>query len=45
MTGEMSWIKANGEDSNGDVYETHAYVARALRSKLRPFDVYVYEMT
>ena len=41
MTGEVSWIKPNGEDSNGDVYETHAKVARALRCKLRPFDVYI----
>ena len=31
MTGEMSWIKPNGEDSNGDVYEVHAQVARAMR--------------
>ena len=41
MTGEMSWIKPNGEDSNGDVYEVHAKVARALRCRLHPFDVYI----
>lgn len=41
MTGEVSWIKPNGEDSRGDVYETHARVARALRCKLLPFDAYI----
>ena len=40
MTGEMSWIKANGEDSNGECWPVHAEVARALRCKLKPFDVY-----
>lgn len=41
MTGEMAWIKPNGEDSNGDVYDIHAQVARALRCQLRPFDKYI----
>lgn len=41
MTGEMSWIKPDGTDSNGDVYTVHARVARALRCRLRPFDVYI----
>lgn len=41
MTGEMSWIKANGDDSNGENWHTHAKVARALRCRLRPFDVYI----
>ena len=41
MTGEMSWIKPNGEDSNGGCWEVHAKVARALRCRLRPFDVYI----
>jgi hypothetical protein len=41
MTGEMGWIKANGLDSNGDTWEVHAKVARALRCQLRPFDKYI----
>lgn len=41
MTGEMSWIKASGEASDGCTYDVHAKVARALRSKLRPFDTYI----
>ena len=41
MTGEVSWIKANGEDSRGDHYPVHAAVAKALRAPLRPFDVYI----
>ncbi|MBT9176517.1 MAG: hypothetical protein DDT20_00836 [Firmicutes bacterium] len=40
MTGEMSWIKPNGEDSNGETWGLHATVARALRCRLRPWDVY-----
>lgn len=40
MTGEMSWIKPDGTDSNGDLYPTHAALAKRLRCKLRPFDVY-----
>lgn len=40
MTGEMSWIKPDGTDSNGECWPTHAAVARALRCRLRPFDVY-----
>lgn len=41
MTGEMSWIKANGDDSNGESWPVHAEVARALRCRLRPFDYYI----
>lgn len=41
MTGEMAWIKPDGTDSNGDVYDVHAKVARALRCRLRPFDKYI----
>jgi hypothetical protein len=41
MTGEMSWIKPNGEAGDGNTYETHAFVARKLRAKLRPFDTYI----
>lgn len=40
MTGEMSWIKPNGEDSNGEGWPVHAEVARALHCRLRPWDVY-----
>jgi hypothetical protein len=41
MTGEMSWIKADGEAGDGFSYPVHAFVARKLRSKLRPFDTYI----
>src|SRR3990167_7080000 len=41
MTGEVSSIDRNGLDSNGDQWETHAAVARALRRRLRPFDKYI----
>ena len=41
MTGEMSWIKPDGTDSNGDQYVLHARIARALRCELRPFDRYI----
>ena len=40
MTGEMSWIKPNGDDSNGESYPLQARLARALRCRLRPFDRY-----
>ena len=40
MTGEMYSINAKGEDSNGDVWRTHAVVARAVKGTLKPFDVY-----
>lgn len=40
MTGEMSWIKPDGEDSNGEVWAIHAAVARAIGGELRPFDAY-----
>ena len=40
MTGEVSWIKPNGDDSNGDRWPVHAAVARALRCRLRPWDAY-----
>ena len=40
MTGEVSWIKPNGDDSNGEGWPVHAHVARALRCRLRPFDAY-----
>lgn len=41
MTGEMRWIKPNGDDSNGEGWPVHAAVARALRCRLRPFDKYI----
>lgn len=41
MTGEMMKIDSGGNDSNGDTWSTHAYVARSLRRPLRPFDAYI----
>lgn len=41
MTGEMGWIKANGDAGDGNSYPVHAQVARALRCRLRPFDTYI----
>ncbi len=41
MTGEMGWIKPNGEASDGSFYTLHAVVARALRCRLKPFDTYI----
>ena len=41
MTGEMGWIKPNGDAGNGESYPLHAAVARNLRSPLRPFDTYI----
>lgn len=41
MTGEMNWIKPNGDAGDGESYPLHAAIARALRSRLRPFDTYV----
>ena len=40
MTGEMSRIDQDGTDSNGDVWSTHAAVARAVGGELCPFDSY-----
>lgn len=40
MTGEMHRIDRDGNDSNGESWPTHAYVARSLRRPLRPFDKY-----
>jgi hypothetical protein len=40
VTGEMSWIKPNGEAGDGNTYDGHAEVAKALRCRLQPFDVY-----
>lgn len=40
MTGEMSWIHQNGEDSNGEIWGTHAAIARAVKGHLEPFDAY-----
>ena len=41
MTGEMYSINRDGTDSNGETWETHAYIARKLRRPLRPFDSYI----
>ena len=40
MTGEMHSITQKGLDSNGDSWPTHAAIARAVKGKLKPFDVY-----
>ena len=40
MTGEMSWIDDKGNDSNGETWDLHAKVAKAVKGKLKPFDVY-----
>jgi len=40
MAGEMSWIKQDGTDSDGNVWETHAAIAKAVGGYLRPFDQY-----
>jgi hypothetical protein len=40
MTGEMSWIKSDGTDANGEQWKVHAAVAKAVRGSLRPFDAY-----
>ena len=40
MTGEMCYINQDGEDSNGEVWELHAEIAKALGGVLKPFDVY-----
>jgi len=41
MTGEMYWIdEETGQDSNGDVYELHAAIAKAIGGQLKPFDKY-----
>lgn len=41
MTGEMHYINPEtGEDSNGDIWESHLAVAQAVGGTLKPFDVY-----
>jgi len=45
MTGEMYHIDQDGKDSDGNVWETHAAIAKALREEgydatLQPFDQY-----
>ena len=40
MAGEMSWIKQDGTDSNGDCWSTQAAIAKAVGGTLCPFDVY-----
>jgi len=40
MTGEMSWIDQNGEDSNGNNWPLHAAIAKELGGIIKPFDVY-----
>ena len=41
MTGEMSWINPEtGKDSNGDVWNIHLAIAKAVGGELKPYDVY-----
>jgi len=41
MTGEMNYINSEtGQDSNGDIWESHAAIAREFNGELKPFDVY-----
>ena len=40
MTGEMRHINQKGEDSNGEYWGVHAAIARAVKGRLEPFDVY-----
>ena len=40
MTGEMAWINQDGLDSNGEIWEIHAEIAKAVGGELKPFDVY-----
>ena len=40
MTGEMAWINQDGLDANGDVWSTHAAIAKAVGGTLQPFDAY-----
>ena len=37
----MCWInEETGEDSNGDTWDIHAAIAKALGGKIKPFDKY-----
>lgn len=45
MTGEMHHIDQDGKDDSGNIWETHAAIAKALRDEgydatLQPFDQY-----
>lgn len=40
MTGEMGYIKQNGEDQDGEIWELHAKIAEAIGGELKPFDKY-----
>lgn len=41
MTGEMAWIKPNGDAADGNSYPMHAAVAMDLGAALKPFDTYI----
>ena len=40
MTGEMYAIDQDGKDSDGNYWPIHAAIARSVKGKLCPFDVY-----
>lgn len=41
MAGEMNWIDPiTGETGDGEVYELHAAIAKALGGTIQPFDKY-----
>jgi hypothetical protein len=40
MTGEMHAIDQRGRDSNGATWPVHAAIARSVKGRLEPFDVY-----
>jgi len=40
MTGEMCYIDQDGRDDDGNIWEAHAAVAKAVGGTLKPFDQY-----
>lgn|SRR3990167_2058269 len=40
MAGEMYSINQNGKDDDGNIWELHAEIARAIGGRLQPFDQY-----
>ena len=40
MAGEMYFINQDGTDSDGEIWQTHADIAKAINGRLEPFDKY-----
>lgn len=40
MTGEMGYISQDGIDGDGECWELHAAIAKAVKGELKPFDKY-----